>query len=84
MGIITRLLNLFKRRQYASAKESCNIVNSMAKCKALHKKLTILAHPDRNASKAEIAHNITSLLNENRFNYQKLLELEQQIKNELL
>ena len=56
----------------------------MAKCKALHKKLTILAHPDRNASKAEIAHNITSLLNENRFNYQKLLELEQQIKNELL
>ena len=64
--------------------EVFNVVNSIAKAKSLHKKLIVLSHPDRNPNKIELATKISESINENRYNYRKLLKLEQQIKNELL
>jgi curved DNA-binding protein CbpA len=56
----------------------------MAKCKSLYKKLAILAHPDKNPNKSELAQEITMSLNENRYNYAKLKELEKRITKDLL
>ena len=66
-----------------SAEDGLNIVQSMAKCKKLYKKLCVLAHPDRHRDKEEIATAIMDEININRFNYLELTKLEQRIKEEL-
>ena len=84
MKLVEYIKSLFKRKNYKSVEESNNIVNSMAKCKSLYKKLAILAHPDKNPNKSELAQEITMSLNENRYNYAKLKELEKRITEDLL
>lgn len=66
-----------------SAEDELNIVQSMAKCKKLHKRLCVLAHPDKHPDKEELATAIMNEVNNNRFNYSELTKLEQRIKEEL-
>ena len=51
--------------------------------KSLYKKLIALAHPDKHPNKKEIAEDITMQINESRYNYKKLSQLESIIKKEL-
>lgn len=67
----------------AKNKEIANIINGMSKAKQLYKDLIIEAHPDRHPHKKEIAHKITVLINENRYNYNALVELKKMIEREL-
>jgi len=66
-----------------SVGEETNIVQSIAKAKALYKELIAKAHPDRNASKAELAKILTEEINNNRYNYRELLKLKQRVETEL-
>lgn len=75
---------LYSTREIRTEYEGNNIVQSMARCKRLHKELSILAHPDKHPNKTEIANDIMSQINIYRFNYSKLKELEIRINNELL
>lgn len=63
--------------------ETANIVASMSKSHKLYKKLVLLAHPDRNPGKTEIAHEIMEQINIYRYNYRELSKLEQRVNNEL-
>lgn len=64
-------------------KEITNIVNSISKAKQLYKSLIIQAHPDKHPDKKELAQKITSLINENRYNYDALVKLKNTIEREL-
>ena len=64
--------------------ESHNVIDSMVKAKSLYKELIIKAHPDRNRGNEELAKIITEEINNSRYNYRELLNLEKRIKEELL
>lgn len=64
-------------------KESLNLVNSISKAKPLYKKLILLAHPDKHPEKTELATLLSQKLNLERYNYNKLLELEEEIQRDL-
>ena len=66
-----------------SVREENNIVQSIAKAKALHRELISKAHQDKNPSKEELAKVLTEEINNNRYNYRELLKLKQRIETEL-
>lgn len=63
--------------------ESINIVNSIAKAKKLHKELILYTHPDRHPNNQELATRLSEQINENRFNYNELLKLQDIVNNKL-
>ena len=67
----------------SSSNEPINIVDSIAKSKKLHKELILYAHPDRHPNNQELATRLTKEINENRFNYNELLKLQDIINKEL-
>lgn len=67
----------------SNTNESINIVNSIAKAKKLHKKLILYAHPDRHPNNQELATRLSKQINENRFDYNELLKLQDRINKEL-
>jgi len=75
---------LFRKKKKTFKDESLNVVLSIAKAKQLHKRLVVLSHPDRNPDNQELATELSSLVNQNRYNYQALIELEKRIVTELL
>lgn len=81
------LLKLFVSflRPKSTKREDCNnIVQSMARCKQLYKKLSVLAHPDKHPNNSELATEIMNEINANRFNYSQLVKLEKKIQEELI
>ncbi len=84
MNFILKIKLSFIRKFYKTRnKEITNIVNSISKAKQLYKSLIIQAHPDKHPDKKELAQKITSLINENRYNYDALVELKNTIEKEL-
>lgn len=79
---IKRLVLSRKNRKKAIL-ESANVVESIASAKALHKELIRKSHPDKNPMKVELAHELSELININRYNYHELLKLKERIENEL-
>ena len=78
------IFKLKKKKANATNAAACeNIVASIAKCKALHKRLIILAHPDRHPNNKKLAEELTKLLNKERYNYHELLKLQERIESEL-
>ena len=77
----SKLFELFKSSNYNQ--EEVNIVDSIAKSKALYKKLISIAHPDKNPTQEELAKILTERINANRFNYKELRNIEQEIHNKL-
>lgn len=66
--------------------EVFNVVESISKAKPLYMKLIKLSHPDKyqDYDKQQIAQNLTTLLNENKFNYSELQKIEEKIYKELI
>lgn len=82
--IFINFLSIFKLKKKKSNEVVCeNIVASIAKCKVLHRRLIILAHPDKHPNNKELAEELTKLLNKERYNYSELLKLQVRIKSEL-
>lgn len=59
--------------------QGLNVVDGIVKAKNLHKKLALIVHPDKNVDNQEKALRYTQLVNQNRYNYEMLLKLEQEI-----
>lgn len=76
-------LFISRKNRKAAMQESGNVVKSIASAKNLHKELIRKAHPDKNPMKAELAQELSELININRFNYHELLKLKERVENEL-
>lgn len=84
MNLILKIKQIFSRESNkAKDKEITNIINSMSKAKQLYKKLIVQAHPDKHPDKKDMAQQIVSQINENRYDYNALAELEKIIQKEL-
>lgn len=83
MWFIQRLLKRIRFRKTIRRDESTNVVNGIAKARSLYKELIPKAHPDRHQEKKEIAENLTMQINENRYNYEALLLLKQEVEEKL-
>lgn len=79
------MFNLFKNNnKMTNSKESCdNIVASIAKCKTLHKKLILLAHPDKHPDDKEFAEKLSMEINKFRYNYKELQRIEEILNSKL-
>lgn len=64
--------------------ESQNVVESIFKSKKLYKELIKICHPDKNPEKSQIATDLSQSLNENRYNYKNLIEIQKRIHEELV
>lgn len=80
---IIRFLKRLKFRKNIHKDESSNVVNGIAKAKEIYKRLAIVAHPDRNPAHREEAEYLMSRITANRYNYDALVRLEEEIKEKL-
>ena len=80
---IVRFLKRLKFKKYIRKDESSNVVNGIAKAKEMYKRLAIVAHPDRNPDHREEAEDLMSRISANRYNYDALLRLEEEVKDKL-
>ncbi len=83
MFVIFRLIKRLKFRKIVYKDESSNVVNGIAKARALYKRLTVEAHPDRNPNHREEAEDLMSRISANRYNYDTLILLEEEVKEKL-
>lgn len=83
MFILTRLLHRIQFRKAIKNDESVNVVDGMVKAQMLYKRLSILAHPDRNPEKRDMAEDLMSRITANRFNYSELLKLKVEAEEKL-
>lgn len=74
---------MYPKKDTTNKDDYSNIVQSIARCKRLYKKLSVLAHPDKHPHKVELANSIMEQINTSRFDYLKLKELEKRINDEL-
>jgi len=79
------IYNILRRRRVKNKDKAqvANVIKSMAHAKRLHRELIVLAHPDKNPSKRELAEELSELINHNRYNYDELLKLKKRVKDEL-
>ena len=76
--------NFFRsKRQNNLVSYGDNIVASIARCKALYKKLIIAAHPDKHPSQIDLAEELTKAINRARYDYSELIKLEKRVDSEL-
>lgn len=70
-----------KSKPEAENREMTNVVNSMFLCSPIYDKLKVKCHPDRFIDEKQkvIAQDLFQELQENKYNYKKLLEIELQI-----
>jgi hypothetical protein len=70
-----------KSKQEPENKEMTNVVNSMFLCTPIYDKLKVKCHPDRfiDENQKTIAQDLFQELQENKYNYEKLLELETKV-----
>lgn len=80
---IIRFLKRLKFRKNIHKDESYNVVNGIAKAKEIYKRLAIVAHPDRNPAHREEAEYLMSRITANRYNYDALVRLEEEVKEKL-
>ena len=84
MNLFIIISKLFVAKHESRDIECDNVVLSMARSKALYKKLSVLVHPDRNPDNRELAESLMQLINKNKYNYVELKKIEKKIINELL
>lgn len=80
---ILNMINRIKFKRTVNVDESTNVVDGMVKARALYKKLSIEAHPDRNPEHKAEAEKLMQQVVANRYNYAALVKLEQEIKEKL-
>lgn len=59
------------------------MVDSIVKARALYKKLSMKAHPDKNPHNRELAEALMAQINKNRHNYIELLRLQREVEEKL-
>ena len=83
MNAFYRIINRLRFRKTIKEDQSQNVVDGIAKAKALYKELCLLSHPDRHQEKKELAEDIMKRVVSNRHNYSKLLSLKEEIEEKL-
>lgn len=83
MNIFLRFYKRLKFKRTIKRDESTNVVDGMVKARQLYRKLCIIAHPDHNSGREEIAESMMKRIEANRHNYSELLLLEQEVKEKL-
>lgn len=63
--------------------QEVNVVDSIVKARKLYKELMSKAHPDKNPQNQELARQLSQQVIENRYDYAKLLKLQQTINEKL-
>jgi hypothetical protein len=81
--MLWKLFNRKPKQSFDYNIESQNVVESIFKSKKLYKELIKICHPDKNPDKSQIANDLSQLLNENRYNYRNLIEIQKRINEEL-
>lgn len=74
-----------KKKKDKDNVDMSNVINSMFNCTSIYDRLKVKCHPDKflDETMKEKAEKLFQELQKNRHNYNKLLELEQIINNEL-
>lgn len=83
MNFISRFFTRLKFRRSVKTDESSNVVDSMVKARRLYKELSIIAHPDKNPSKKDIAEDLMRQITANKHNYSALVSLKVEIEEKL-
>ena len=83
MNPLLRIYNRIRFKRMVKKDASRNVVDGMVKARALYRKLSVLAHPDKNPDRIEIAEDIMQRVAANRYNYEELLRLHQEIIEKL-
>lgn len=83
MNIVLRFFKRFRFRKSLKGDECENVVSSMVKARKLYKQLCIIAHPDRNPDRSELAQELMAKITANRYNYAELRKLSQIVDTEL-
>jgi hypothetical protein len=78
-----KIFNKKKEVQFDQKNEVYNVVESISKSKNLFLELIKLCHPDNNPGKEDIATELSQDLMQNRFNYRKLVEIQNTINEKL-
>lgn len=83
MYLLSRIIRRLRFRKSLKGDESRNVVDGMVKARQLYKRLTVVAHPDKNPEKEKIAEELMARVVANRFNYAELLLIEKEVQNKL-
>lgn len=83
MNIFIRFFRRLRFRRTINGDETANVVDGMVKARRLYKELSVVAHPDRNPDKREIAEDIMSRIVANKHNYSELLSIKEEVKEKL-
>lgn len=83
MNPISRFFAHLKFRRVIKTDESSNVVDSMVKARRLYKELSIVAHPDKNPSKKDIAEDLMRQITANKHNYSALVSLKAEIEEKM-
>ena len=79
MNVLKRILKRIKFRKTILEDQSVNVVDGIAKAQRLYKDLAKVAHPDKNPDKREIAEELMQRIVSNKWNYEKLMSLRQEV-----
>ena len=83
MNIVTRFINRLRFRKTIKTDQSVNVVDSMVKARKLYKELCIKTHPDKHHEQQAIAEELMKKVVANRFDYNGLLQLQDEIQEKL-
>lgn len=84
MNILKRFLRRLKFRRTIKVDESTNVIDGMVKAKRLYKELCLIADPDRNQDKKEIAEELMKQIVANKHNYSALVSLKKKVTDNLM
>ena len=83
MNPISRFFTRMKFRRVIKTDESFNVVDSMVKARRLYKELSLVAHPDKNPTRKDIAEDLMRQVTANKHNYSALVSLKAEIEEKL-
>ena len=83
MNIFSRFINRLRFRKTIKTDQSVNVVDGMVKARKLYKELCIKAHPDKHREQQTIAEELMKKVVANRFDYNGLLQLQDEIQEKL-
>lgn len=83
MRFIKRLLNRIRFKRNIKYDESYNVVNGITQARSLYKELIQKTHPDLHKEQKEIAEELAQRINENKYNYEALLLIKQDVEEKL-
>lgn len=83
MRFIKRFLNRIRFKKNIKHDESSNVVNGITKARSLYKELIQKTHPDLHKEQKEIAEELSQRINENKYNYDVLILIKQEIEEKL-